>query len=114
MVRVQGWVQAGAQLSARAGETVTAVMAPNSKAIRTGWQAMPSPLLRYTPIPISRGYRPLGCGSTHENLTTTMPNPGTLEKKQRRKKAENYPRPCLALGMRARSQSHQQNAARRS
>src|SRR5215475_257842 len=47
MVRVQGCVQAGAQLSARAGETVTAVMAPSSKAIRTGWQAMPSPLLRY-------------------------------------------------------------------
>src|ERR1700682_273363 len=51
MVRVQGVVQAGAQLSARAGETVTAVMAPSSKAIRTGWQTMPSPLLRYTPIP---------------------------------------------------------------
>src|ERR1700730_31554 len=25
-------------------------MAPSSKAIRTGWQTMPSPLLRYTPI----------------------------------------------------------------
>ena len=46
MVRIAGPQGAGVQSSARAGETATAVMAPSNNAIRTGWQTMPSPLLR--------------------------------------------------------------------
>ena len=46
-----------------AGEIATAEMAPSSKPIR--WQAMPSPLLRYTPTRSPTGNIPLGQDRKH-------------------------------------------------
>jgi hypothetical protein len=45
-------------------------------------------------------------------LTTTMPNPGGLEKKQKQKKREKWPRPCLSCAQSMKAQWRREIRAR--